>query len=167
MKNLSTICDIFEGKINLIWREQFAKSVQNLPDGRYILHLEKVYNKRSLDQNNAMWGIPYMFFAKAIHDNGILANPSKDQVHNFCMYHCLPEDYKERIKTEWEQEKGFIDLKTGEEVKEPFHLTTRKMTTSDAMNYYANMQQFYAEWFASGREDDFIPDPDQSKKKHR
>jgi hypothetical protein len=32
------------------------------------------------------------------------------------------------------------------------------MTTKDAMNYYENMQNFYAEWFAKD-ENDQIPDP--------
>jgi hypothetical protein len=81
------------------------------------------------------------------------------------MHYCLPDDYKERLKEGWNNTKPLIDIRTGELFKSAFRLTTKKMTTIDASNYYANMQKFYAEYFASGKPDDMIPDPIHDFKK--
>jgi hypothetical protein len=109
-----------------------------------------------------------MYFKQALEETGNLKNPSDKQVHEWCMHHCLPEDYKERIRNEWNEQTEMIDIKTGEIFKTAFRLTSTKMSRIDAMNYYENMQQFYLENMSSGREKDFIPDPDpewKNKKK--
>lgn len=155
--------DIINSKAYYTDRDKFLYLFKNLQDGRYIHTIELVKNIRSKEQNNAMWGIPYMYFERALIETGNYQNPSKDQIHQFCMHHCLPEDYKERIKKEWEDEPAMIDMKTGEMFKKAFRLTTTKMKTTDAMNYYTNMQNFYAENLSSGA-DDQIPDPDPDYK---
>ena len=162
---ITTWVDIFEsGKKVTHNRDKFKDALENLRPGRYIYTIEKVENKRSLDQNNAMWGIPYEFFRLALIESGEFKDPSKHQIHEWCMYYFLPEDYKERIRKEWEEQEPMIDRRTGEVFKTAFRLTTTKMTTIDAMHYYENKQNGYAEFF-SNDETDLIPDPDPLKKR--
>lgn len=159
MKKITTWVDVFDdGKKDIFNRDEFQGAIKNLKPGRYTYTIEKIENKRSLEQNNAMWGIPYLFFEQALVEAGQLQNPSKQQIHEWCMHYCLPNDYKERIKREWDEQIALVDIRTGELFKTAFRLTTTKMTTKDAMNYYENMQNFYAEWFAKD-ENDQIPDP--------
>jgi hypothetical protein len=139
--------------------DEYKRLIEELPNGRYLVNIEKVFNNRSLEQNNSIWGIPYKFFNQALTESGQLQNPSKQQIHEWCMHYCLPDDYKERIKAEWAAQEPLIDIRTGELFKTAFRLTTTKMTTVDAMHYYENMQSFYAEYFSSGEENDVIPDP--------
>ncbi|MFA5358191.1 MAG: hypothetical protein WC308_04735 [archaeon] len=144
-----------------IWNEieNYKKSLSNLPNGRYFVLIEKIENIRSREQNNAMWAIPYSYFEKALIDAGIFKNPSKQDVHIWCMVQCLPCDYKQRIFEEWQKIEPVINYKSFESYKEPFRLTSTKMKTTDAMHYYENLQMFYSENFSSGEENDFIPDP--------
>jgi hypothetical protein len=137
------------------WKENF----NSLKDGRYIIIVEKVEDIRSKEQNNSLWGIPYMFFMQSLIECGELENPSKEIVHKWCMANFLPSDYRERIYEEWKEIKGVVNRKTGEVYKDPFRLTTTKMTKIDCMNYYKNMQNGYLEIFSSDPEKDFIPDP--------
>lgn len=145
----------------------FKKCLKLLAQGRYIHHIEKVENIRSREQNNSMWGIPYIFFTSALIEAGIFKNPSKNDVHQWCMVNCLPSDYKQRIFDEWQKIEPIVNYKTFETYKEPFRLTTTKMKTTDANHYYENLQLFYAENFSSGEENDFIPDPDPDWKKKK
>jgi hypothetical protein len=163
---IQTWFDVFDSG-NKLWNnfEEYQKQMKSLKPGRYIITTEKVENKRSLEQNNAMWGIPYMFFEKALLDIGeFLHPPSKKQVHEYCMHYCLPEDYKERLKKKYDEMPAMVDKRTGELFKSAFRLTTTEMSTVDAMHYYENLQNFYAEYFSSG-ENDLIPDPDLKKSK--
>jgi hypothetical protein len=147
--------------------DEYKKAIHNLPFGRYIVRIEKVFNKRSLEQNNAIFGIPYKYFEKVLTESGQLHNPSKQQIHEWCLHYCLPEDYKERIKQEWKDQEPLVDIRTGELFKTAFRLTSTKMTTVDAMTYYRNMQDFYAEFFSNGDEKDVIPDPIKGYKKDK
>lgn len=165
MNSLETYFTVENGKIHYPELEKYKKALSTLVDGRYLNKVEKIYNHRSLEQNNALFGIPYQYFKRALHEAGIYKEPTTLQVHEWCMHHCLPEDYKERIYNEWTETKGIIDIRTGEEIKPAFRLTSTKMTTVDAMHYYENMQQFYSEWFSSGNEGDTIPDPDPKMKR--
>ena len=167
MSKLETYFRKISGKAIYPEHEAFIRKFEELPDGFYTHRIESAGRIRSIKQNNSMWGIPYVFFKKALQESGNYVNISDQQVHEFCMHHCLPEDYKERIRNEWKESTGMIDIRTGEMFKSAFRLTTTKMTTVDAMNYYTNMQQFYTEWFSSGKYDDYIPDPDPKYKKKR
>ena len=144
--------------------QEFKKCLKLLPNGRYINIIEKVDNIRSKEQNNSLWDIPYKYFEKALIEAGIFKNPSKLDVHTWCMVQCLPSDYKQRIFEEWQQKEAIVNYKTFETYKEPFRLTTTKMKTTDSMHYYENLQNFYAENFSSGEVKDLIPDPDPNYK---
>ncbi len=144
---------------------EYKRLIEELPSGRYIVTIEKVFNNRSREQNNSIWAIPYKYFKQALINSGEFVNPSKQQIHEWAMHYCLPEDYKERIKLQWKEQEPLVDLRTGELFKTAFRLTTTKMTTVDAMHYYENMQNFYAEYLSSGDEKDVIPAPDKDWKK--
>ena len=166
ISNIETWIDIYEnGKIIVNNKQQYDENIKLLHPGRYLHSIKRVQNIRSLDQNNSMWGIPYMFYRKALIESGEFINPSNNQIHEWCMLNCLPEDYRERIYAEWKEEQGSINYKTGEVYKSPFRLTTTKMTTVDAMHYYENMQNNYADWFGNGNEKNQIPDPDPKLKR--
>ena len=145
---------------------EVKKQELELRDGRYLYSIEMVEDIRSREQNNAMWAIPYLYFKAALIEAGILTIDSgKLATHEWCMVNCLPADYRERIYEEWKNTPGIVNIKTGEVYKEPFRLTTKKMSKSwDSPNYYRNMQDCYAENFSSGEPDDFIPDPDPDYK---
>jgi hypothetical protein len=163
MKKLTTWFDVFEsGNKQIHEKDKFKEAFDNLKPGRYIYIIEKIENKRSLEQNNSLWGIPYLYFENALIESGQLQNPSKLQIHEWCLHYCIPEDYRERIRQEYDQQQPLVDIRTGELFKTAFRLTTAKMNTKDMMNYYENLQNFYAEWFAKD-ENDQIPDPDPAK----
>ena len=136
----------------------------SLPDGRYIVTTELIENIRSKEQNNAMWALPYKYFNQALVEAGIFKDPSKMDIHKWCMVQFLPSDYKSRIFEEWQKEEPIVNYKTFETYKEPFRLTTTKMSKSDCNHYLENMQLFYAENFSTGEEKDFIPDPSKDYK---
>ena len=167
IKQLTTWFDKQGDKITYDDIGKFKLLIKSLADGRYFNHIERIENIRSREQNNAMWAIPYKFFEQALIEAGIFKNPSKNDIHNWCMVQCLPSDYKQRIFEEWQAKEPIINYKTFETYKEPFRLTTTRMKTTDANNYYENMQLFYAENFSTGDEKDFVPDPDKNWKKNK
>jgi hypothetical protein len=160
MKKIQTWSDKQGENILMHERHKFDEAFKLFPDGRYIHTIEKVENIRSLEQNNAMWGIPYMYFTQALILCGELENPSKKDVHEWCMVNYLPNDYRERIYNIWKSKPSIRNFKTGELYKEPFRLTTTLMVGDDWKHYYEAMVRGYAENFSSGEEGDFIPDPD-------
>jgi hypothetical protein len=164
MKKIETWFDKTGSSLKWENLKEYKTLISELPEGRYIVTIEKVENIRSREQNNALWAIPYKFFESALIFAGIFKDPSKHDIHNWCMVNCLPSDYKQRILDEWMKVEPIINLKTYESYKEPFRLTTTKMKTTDAVHYYENMQLLYAETFSTGEEGDFIPDPEKGYK---
>jgi hypothetical protein len=148
-----------------LWHElnKYRENLSNLKDGRYYILVERIENIRSRKQNNAMWAIPYMYFKQALIESGEFVTPSKEDIHEWCMLQFLPSDYRERIYEEWKNKALIVNRKTGEMYKQPFRLTTTRMTTKDANNYYEAMQNGYAEYFSKD-ENDFIPDPEKNWK---
>jgi hypothetical protein len=165
VKKIETFFDVQNGIKFWYKLPEYKDQLEKLPDGRYTQSTEKVEHQQSREQNNARWAIPYMFMMKALKESGnISQDASKKECHEFCMVNWLPADYRERIYEEWKNKPFIINMKTGEKYKEPFRLTTTRMTTRDSNNYYENMQNGYAENFSSGEPDDQIPDPDKNWK---
>lgn len=164
MPSIETYFLMRSGVINYPDKDKFKRLINELPDGQYLTKIEPVGRKRTIKQNNSFWGIPYAYFKRALIASGNYKDISDQQVHEFCMHHCLPDDYKERILNQYKADPGMVDIKTGEVFKSAFRLTTTKMTTIDGMHYYENLQAFYAEWFSSGEANDVIPDPDPEYK---
>lgn len=154
MKKLTAIWDIKDGVVHVVHRDKFKDAVKNLPNGRYICIIEKAYRKRSNNQNATFWAIAYRIIQEALEDTtGEKVTP--EFVHELCKDKCLPPDYVEQLKEDHEnKEPELINEETGEVYKSPFRLTTTKMTTTQAMEYYRNMQEFGREWLGCD-----IPEP--------
>jgi len=163
LSNLENWFDVENGV--LLWNDlpKYKELLRNLKDGRYIQKTERIENIRSREQNNAMWSLPYAFFKRALIESGELINPSLEDTHEWCMLQFLPSDYRERIYEEWKNKEPIVNHKTGEMYKQPFRLTTTRLTTKDACHYYEAMQIGYAEYFSQD-ENDFVPDPDRNYK---
>jgi len=64
---------------------EYKRLIEELPSGRYIVTIEKVFNNRSREQNNSIWAIPYKYFKQALINSGEFVNPSKQQIHEWAM----------------------------------------------------------------------------------
>lgn len=136
-------------------------AIWSLPPGRYTITIEKVYRKRSNQQNRYKFGVAYKLIADGLTDaTGEMW--TVDKVHEFCKNNAknqldlLPVDYEDRIKDDWKNDPSnqLINKNTGEVLTKPFEPTTTKMTTVDEMNYHDNLKWFGAEWLGID-----IPDP--------
>lgn len=153
MTRLNALCDIQKGKMNIIRRDRFAKAVEDLPSGRYSIILEKIFPKRSNQQNKSYWGYAYRILQEGFIDLG-WENVDIEFVHEWAKANCLPAEYVERIKSE--HEANCLNKSTGEIINAPFRLTTAKMTTIEGMEYLKNMQRLGAELLGVN-----IPDPNE------
>jgi hypothetical protein len=169
---IQTYFDILApGKREYFQKAKFQGLIDNLKPGRYIHTVERVENKRSLEQNNTYWGIAYAFFQRALVEAGILDGTKGNEylklhTHYWCLHHFAPVDFVTRIREVWENDPGIVDIKTGEYFKEPFRISSTLMTTKEGSDYFTNMQSGYLEFFSIG-ENDFIPDPDKSKRRKK
>jgi hypothetical protein len=156
---IESIDEIKGGKLFLLNREKFSQAVSVAPDGKYFHLLELIRPKMSDKQRCANWGI-----AERIIRNCLIEAygeyVSKEDAHEFCMKHCLPKEYKDFLKQEWKSKKRSFRANK-KQFALPFRLTTTKLTTVWAMEYYINMQVFALEWFNAT-----IPDPDPNYKNH-
>lgn len=145
-----------EGKLTIVKESVFKDSLKISPNGRYFLTLERAYNKRSVAQNNSLFGIPYKILKEAFEDS-FGYTLSIQWVHDYCKDNLLPLDYNERIMNEWNEDpkNKLVNKVTGEETIIPFKPTTTKMRTVEMMEYYKNLQLFGLEYL-----DADIPDPD-------
>lgn len=163
MNKITFIWDIKDGKITILKRDKFNEMIKSLPDGRYIVELIKKFRQRSLQQNKAKFGIAYKII------QGLLIESwgrfiSIDEVHEFCKAPengLIPLEYIERLKDEYinDDNNRLFNKDTGEIKMIPFRITTTKMTTTEEMEYYKNMQDFALEFFNAE-----IPDPDPNWK---
>lgn len=162
MKKISAICYVKEGKLSIVHEDKFKDALKIASDGRYFLTLEKSYNKRSVSQNNSVFGVAYKILQECFIDSfGEFV--SIDWIHEYCKKNLLPPEYLERIYNEWlsEEKTNIVSKKTGECLNiSEFKLTTTKMRTVEMMEYYSNLQDFSLEYFETN-----IPDPDPEWKK--
>ena len=156
MNELIAIGNMKDGVMTIVKRKQFEEAIKLLTNGRYIIKFYKHYKKRSNAQNNSFWGIPYTLIYEALINLGHY-DMTLEKAAEVCKENCLPSEYIEKLKSE--QKETIINIKTGEIIEMPFRLTTTKLTTIWAMEYYRNMQQFGAEYLGID-----IPDPDSDWK---
>ena len=81
MKTVSTSAKIEAGKLKISYRDRFTEAIKALPDGRYKLTLEKVYNKRSNLQNGYYWAVVVPMVQDGLLDAGYKVN--KEEKHDF------------------------------------------------------------------------------------
>lgn len=153
MNKLTSICDIKKGKLHIIKRDKFATAVQTLPAGRYTLTLEKIYRRRSTQQNKTFWGLAYKILQQGFYELG-WDNADETFVHEWAKANCLPAEYVERLKKIHAEK--CVNKDSGEILDIPFVLTTTQMTTVEGIEYYRNMQRLGAELLGVD-----IPDPNE------
>jgi hypothetical protein len=157
MNKLETFATISRGKLDIKQRERFVSAISGLSEGDYTLRLEKLFRKRSIQQNRAKFGIAYKILSECFTE-AYGEFVSIDEVHEYCKANLLPPEYIERLK-EKHKSKIFMNKDTGETVEIPFVLTTKELTTVEEMVYYQRLQRFGAEFFGVD-----IPDPEPQNK---
>lgn len=120
-------------------KDFFIKYVSTLPDGEYILTLEKQKKKRSINQNRYYFGVVLPILLHHFRQIGFNNIQTHEQVHEILKFKFLKESivnddgtFLERIKS------------------------TTELSTSEFMDYVAEIQQWAAEQF-----DLDIPDPNE------
>lgn len=153
MNKLTAICDIDDGAMKIIHRDKFATAVKCLAKGRYVIKLEKIYRKRSNQQNKSWWGLAYDFLLQGFYELGY-DQVDLNFIHEWAKANCLPPEYVERLKKMHEEK--CVSKTTGEILNIPFRLTTTELTTIEGMEYYQNMQRLGAELLGVD-----IPEPNE------
>lgn len=147
--------DITDQGVQQLGSADIKMAIKMLVKGRYKQTIEKIYNKRSNQQNRAMWGIPYDILQRCIIEATGEYISIEDVHEKYAMPNCLPKEYIERIKNKWEEYYGIVNEKTGQIIKPAFRLTTTEMNTTESTQYYKNLQDFIMEMFGAD-----CPDPD-------
>lgn len=155
MKSLKALAKVTKGKLEIKQREKFIQAIENLPDADYCLILEKLYRRRSSQQNRAKFGIAYKILSECFTD-AMGEYFSIDDVHEYCKVNLMPAEYVERLKQEHSERCEVVNKETGDIINLPFVLTTTKMSTIEEITYYQNMQRFAAEFFGAD-----IPNPNE------
>lgn len=118
-------------------RSQILETIKSFEGKDVLITFEKPKKKRSNNQNSYYWGIVIVLIKSALKDTG--NNLNTNDVHDLLRLKFLKETIS--IKEE-----------TGEIIERV--KSTTELTTSQFMEYIAEIQQFAAEYF-----DVIIPDP--------
>lgn len=141
-KKLTAYGKIKDGTLELSYLDKFWTAVRTLPDGRYRLVLEKIYNKRSNQQNAYLWALVYPLIRDGLIEIGydeFAQDTDCEMTHDLCKLRFL--------------EKELVNKDTGEVIQSLG--STRKLTTTKFMEYVANLQKWASEYLGIN-----IPDPD-------
>ena len=127
MNKLEAYANIESGKMKIVHKDRFVNAISGLKDGRYLLTLERKYNKRSNAQNRYLWGIVYFLAKQGFNDIGY--DLTTEQVHDF---------FKD----------AFCKIELASEVTgevRTFTSSTANLKTTEFMVYLSKIQQFCAE----------------------
>jgi hypothetical protein len=80
MKKISALCKI-DGTLKIIKRREFDLCISTAPKGRYFLTLEKIYKKRSLNQNAYYFAVVVPLIRGGLFDVGYKL--SIEQTHEY------------------------------------------------------------------------------------
>ena len=141
MRKLETYATVKDGTLKISHREIFQENVRQMPSGRYLLTLEKLYSKRSSPQNRYYWGVMIPAVQRGFLNLGY--ELTKDECHEF-----LKNRFLEKRRT-----KQIVNRVTGE-VEMIGILTTKDLTTTEFDDYKDEIQHFAAEFLGEN-----IPDP--------
>lgn len=130
----SVFIEIESGEITK-GRKSLANLFKGLT-GRFTVSIEKTKRKRSNNQNRYLWGCVYKFIQHGFEDLG--NKESLETIHEFC---------KQRFLV-----KEIVHEETGEVLS--FTKSTTELSTSEMMDYIAELQRFGAEYLNV-----VIPDP--------
>lgn len=121
--------NITEGKLHIVHRSKFDSFIASCGWPQVIITIEKKRKKRSLPQNNYMWGCLYPAVQEGIKELWG-ESLSIEEVH-----------YLMRMKFHYRE---IIDTATGEINRIP--KSTTEFTTTDAMTYYMEIQKWALEY---------------------
>jgi hypothetical protein len=141
MKKATTTGTIENGVLKLHNRKFFDTQIKSIKNGRVMVTVEKVYNKRSNPQNSYYWGVVIPICCKGLIDLG----------------HDVNQDETHEILKGMFNKKDFVNQKTGEVTE--YGGSTTEMFTIDMMEYLERIGQFASEYLGC-----FIPQPDQDYK---
>ncbi len=139
MRNISALCEIDnEGILKIIKSREFDLCLKTSPKGKYFLHLEKIYRKRSLNQNAYYWAVVVPIVKDGLFDVGYKL--SLEQTHEYLKNEFL----KQEITNE----------QTGE-IK-VINRSTTELKTVEFMEFIDSVIQWAAEYLSVK-----IPMPDE------
>jgi len=139
MREVYTYGRITDGVLTIHRRAEFNKAIRGITDGRVILTVSKIYNKRSSVQNAYYWGVVINEFREGFKEmtgDDITAEEAHEVLKEKC------------------NGKEIVNRETGEVMS--VGKTTTTMTTVEFMEYFARCGKFILEWF--GRE---VPEPNE------
>jgi hypothetical protein len=70
MNSINCIGELKDGKLHIVHREKFINSLQTCANGKYSLSLEKIYNKRSVNQNAYYWAVVVPLVREGLYEVG-------------------------------------------------------------------------------------------------
>ena len=141
-KKITAYGQVKDGSLRLSYIDKFYTAVKVLPDGKYKLTIEKIYNKRSNQQNRYLWGVVYPIVRDGLVEVGydeFNHDTDCEKTHSLCKYLFL--------KTE------MVNKKTGEIIETV--RSTAELTTIETMEYWADIDHWASEYLGV-----VIPDPD-------
>jgi hypothetical protein len=136
MKKIEAYGSLKDGKLKISYRDRFNQAISTF-DGRVKVTVEKLYRKRSGEQNAYYWGVIVNEFTSGYYET-TGETITKDEAHEILKLKCNPKE--------------LANKKTGE----TFNVgsTTSQLTTVGMMEYFARCREFINEWF--GRN---VPEP--------
>lgn len=141
MKKLESYCKIRKGILTIVHKDQFKDSIKSMPDGKYKITIEKVYNKRSNPQNAYLWGVVYPLVKDGLIEIGFdefKQDFELEMTHELCKFRFLKKE---------------IVSNDGEIIKTIG--STTKLTTVQFNEYVGDIHKWSSEYLNI-----FIPDPD-------
>ena len=127
MKKLTTTGTIINGQLKILHRRKFDEALQTMSDGRVTVTIEKIYNKRTVNQNAYYWGVVLEMYWNGLQALGW--EITKAETHEYLI---------QRFG-----KKSVTNEKTGEIMDVP--LRTSEMRTIEMMEYFTQIYQSASE----------------------
>jgi len=118
------------GKLKIFKRKEFESEMLMFAGKKVVLTVEKKTRKRSIDQNSYYWGVVVPMAKAGLYDVGYI--------------YTLEETHDKLKKMFIIKEK--VNFKTGEIQQETG--STTELTTTGMMEYFAQIQQWAAEYLS-------------------
>lgn len=141
---------IKEGKLKIINLELFKSEIGKLPEGNYVLTLEKGYHRRSNPQNAYLWGVVYPIVKEGLIDAGFdefKQDSDLEMTHELCKFRFLQRE----IDCSRKKENGVYPYLNSIG-------STRKLSTVEFAEYLELIGKWASEYLNV-----VIPDPNQQQ----
>ena len=144
MIRIETYGRIQAGKLFISYRDRFDEAIAAAPDCRVRVTVEKIYRRRSGDQNAYLHGVVFPEVRRAMIDAGYSpVEVTTEAVKDFLKHRFA--------KREW------VNEQTGEVMETV--LATSAMTTTQMMDFIEEIRRFAGEMFGH-----YIPAPNEQLK---